>query len=102
MVPAGRAGPRLALLLGRVALEDLDPVALRAVGVFTVWRVAGPPQVVQAGGVVGEVGQELRYRVVGGRRLRPARFVAVGRWHVVKLLDISRFVKRLYKGGSLR
>ena len=55
MVAAARAGPRLALLLGRVALEDALAVALRAMGVFAIGRVAGAPQVLQAGGVVGEL-----------------------------------------------
>jgi hypothetical protein len=88
-----QAGPRLALLLGRIALEDLHVAARRAVGVFAVGRMAGAPEVLEAGGVVGEVGQELGDRIVGGRRLRPARFVAVGRWHVVRLLDTSESVK---------
>jgi hypothetical protein len=34
VVAAGRAGPQLALLLGRVALEGLHRIALRAVGVL--------------------------------------------------------------------
>jgi hypothetical protein len=41
---AGRAGPRLALLLGLVALEDLLSVAARAMGVFAIARVSGAPQ----------------------------------------------------------
>lgn len=43
--PASRASPRLALLLGLVALEDPAAVAARAVGVFAVSGVAGSPQV---------------------------------------------------------
>src|SRR3712207_3730968 len=88
VVPAGGAGPRLTLLLGRVALEDLHVAALGAMGVFAIGRVAGPPQMLQAGGVVRELGKELRHRVVGGRGLRPLRIVAVGRWYAVNLLDI--------------
>lgn len=53
MVAAARAGPRLALLLGLVALEDPLAVAARAVGMLAVGGVAGPPQMLQAGGVVG-------------------------------------------------
>lgn len=64
-VPAGRAGPGLTLLLGRVALEDLVCVAARAVGVLAVGGVASPPQMLQAGRVVGELPQELGDRVVG-------------------------------------
>lgn len=53
VVPAGRAGPRLALLLGRVALEDLLGIAARVVGMLAIRGVAGPPQVIQASLVVG-------------------------------------------------
>lgn len=61
-------------------------------GVFAIRRVAGPPQVLKAGGIVGELGEELGHRVVGGRRLR----AAANRHnpHVVKLLD--SLVKSLY------
>lgn len=41
---AGRAGPRLALLFGLVALKDLLSVAARAMGVFAIGRVASAPQ----------------------------------------------------------
>jgi hypothetical protein len=47
--------------------------------VLAVRRVALSPQVLKAGVVVGELRQELRDRVVRGRRLRAARFVSVGR-----------------------
>lgn len=53
VVPAAGAG--LALLLGPIALEDAQAVAARAMGVFAIRRVAGSPQVLQAGGVIGEV-----------------------------------------------
>jgi len=66
MMPAGRAGPGLPLLLGRVALEGLHRIALRAVGVFAIGGVARPPEMLQAGGVIWELGEEFRYRVVGG------------------------------------
>src|SRR6185436_6234305 len=59
VVPAGGAGPRLALLSGRVALEGAPAVAARAVGVLAVRREPGPPQMLQASGIVGEVPQEL-------------------------------------------
>jgi hypothetical protein len=70
MVPAARAGPRLALLFGVVALEDTAAVAARAMSMFAVRRVAGAPQMLQAGSVVGELLLELRQRVLGGRGLR--------------------------------
>lgn len=60
VVPAAGERPRLALLLGRVALEAPIFAALRAVGVFAVRGVAGPPQVLQAGGIVGELPQGAR------------------------------------------
>lgn len=44
VVTAARAGPRLALLFGRVALEDAPAVAARAMGMFAIRRVAGAPQ----------------------------------------------------------
>lgn len=66
-------------------------------GVVAIGCVAGAPKMLKAGGVVGELGEEFRYRVIRGRRLRAAGLVAVGRWHVVKLLDTEPFVKRLYK-----
>jgi hypothetical protein len=56
MVAAGRAGPGLTLLLGRVALEDLHVAALGAVGVFAIGRVTGAPEVLKASVVVGELG----------------------------------------------
>src|SRR5215204_2396911 len=96
MVAAGRASPRLPLLLRRVGLEGLHRIALRAVGMLTIGRMARSPEVLQAGGVIGELGKELRHRVVGGRRLRSPGIVAVGRWHVVKLLDTRHLVKGLY------
>jgi hypothetical protein len=63
------------------------------VGVLAVRGVAGMPEVLKASGVIRELGEELRDRVVGGRRLRSPRIVAVGRGHVVKLLDIPTIVK---------
>ena len=53
--PAAGAGPRLALLLGLVALEHPATVAARTVRVFAVSGIASSPQMLQAGGVVGEV-----------------------------------------------
>ena|SRR5436853_865989 len=100
MVAAGGAGPRLPLLFGLIAPEDLHFLALRALGMFAVRRVALAPQVLKAGGIVGELREELRNRVVRGRGLRPAWFVAVGRWHVVKLLDKRQDVKSLDNYGS--
>ena len=41
---AGGASPRLPPLFGLVALEDALALALRAIGVFAVGRVASPPQ----------------------------------------------------------
>jgi len=92
MTAAG-AGPRLALLGGLIALEDALAVAAGAMGVFPVRGVAGPPQMLQAGGVVGELPQELGDRVVRGRGFRSLRFVAVGRRYGVKLLVKLHFVK---------
>jgi hypothetical protein len=92
---ASRASPRLALLLGLITLEDAAAVATRAMRVFAVSGIASPPQILQAGGVIGEVPQELGDRVIRGRGLGSARFVAVARWHVVKLLDRTSFVKQL-------
>src|SRR3954468_1637854 len=87
MVPAGRAGPRLALLLSRVALEGRHPLALGALGMLVIGGVTGPPQVFEAGVVVGELGEELMDRVVRGRGPHPDRLMAVGRWHVSTVLD---------------
>ena len=56
---AASAGPRLPTLCRLIALEDPHAVATRAIGVFPVWGVAGAPQMLKAGGVVGELGQEL-------------------------------------------
>lgn len=56
VMPARRAGPRLTLLLGDVALEGLHVTALRALGMFAIGRVARPPEMLKAGGVVGELG----------------------------------------------
>lgn len=41
---AGRASPRLALLLSLVALEDATAVAARTVGMLAVRGVASSPQ----------------------------------------------------------
>jgi hypothetical protein len=41
---AGRASPGLTLLLGLVALKDAAALAARAMGMFAVSGVAGPPQ----------------------------------------------------------
>jgi len=62
-------------------------------GVLAIGRVPSAPQVLKAGGIVGEVRQELGDRVVGSRGLRSARLVSVGRWHIVKILDRSDVVK---------
>ena len=93
VVPAGRAGPRLALLLGGVALEDLYVATLGALGVFAIGSMASSPQMLQAGGVVGKVGEELGDRVFGGRGLRAAGVVAICRWHSVNILDKTQCVK---------
>ena len=93
MMAAAGAGPRLALLFGRVALEGALAHALGAFGVFPIRRVAGPPQMLQAGVVVGELDQELMDRVLRGRGLRPDRLVAVSRWHVSTVLDKLATVK---------
>ena len=60
---------------------------------LAVRRVAGPPQMLQAGSIVGELGQELGDRVVRLRGLGPLRFVAVCWRHGVKILDRPVFVK---------
>jgi hypothetical protein len=66
VMPTACASPGLALLLGRIALEDPAAIAPRAMGVFAVRRVAGAPKMLQAGHIVGKVRQELGDRVVGG------------------------------------
>jgi hypothetical protein len=73
VVPAAGAGPRLALLLGLVALEDTAAGAARAMRVLAVRRVVGAPQMLQAGGVVGKLPLELGQRVLRGRGLRRFR-----------------------------
>ena len=77
------------------AVELPLPLALGALGMFAVLRAAGSPQVFQTGSIVGELRKELGDRVVRVRGLGPTRFVAVGRRHGVKLLDIAAFVKTL-------
>jgi len=64
VVPAARAGPGLPALLGLIAPEDPLAVATRAVGVFSVGRVARAPQVLKAGGIVRKLGKKLGDRVV--------------------------------------
>lgn len=93
VMAAANAGPRLALLGGRIAPKDALALAARAFGVFSVRGIASAPQMLQAGSVVGELGLELGDRVVGGRRLGSTRLVAIGRWHNVKLLDTQSNVK---------
>ena len=97
VVPAGGAGPRLAPLLGRVALEAPINPAARAVGVLPVRRVPGAPQVLQAGVVIGEVPQELGDRVVGGRGLDSTGACRLAGGTDVKLLDMPDVVKSVDK-----
>src|SRR4051812_4336749 len=74
VVPTAGAGPRLATLLRRVLLErHAFALALRAVGMLAVRRVARAPKVLKAGCIVGELPHELHERVVRVRALGALR-----------------------------
>src|SRR6266568_4255902 len=73
MVAATGAGPGLALLLRRVALEHSLRLALGAVGVLTIGGVPLAPEVLQASLVIRELVAELLdgvERLRGGDALR--------------------------------
>ena len=90
VMPAARAGPRLPALLGRVLFENSLPLALGALGMFAVLRVAGPPQVFQTGGIVRELTHELHERVVRIRGLLPRWGCGGSQGQFVKCLDTVR------------
>lgn len=94
-MPAAGASPGLATLRGGVLAEHTLLLALRAVRMFTIGRIARAPQVLQARGVVGEVAHELHERKRGLRGRRSEGIVSVRCGHAVNILDTSGGVKRL-------
>jgi hypothetical protein len=95
-VPAAGARPRLATLSGRVLAEYARLLALRAVGVFAVGRVALTPQVLKASVIVGELAHELHQRVRGLGAVGSARCVSVNWRHNVRLPYATTNVKQPY------
>src|SRR6266545_6470208 len=97
-MPAGGACPRLTPLRRVISLERAVLVALRTVGRFPVWRVAGAPEPFQAGFVVGELAHELHE---GARRFRgtsASRLEAVN-WGHWSLLVGKRAVRALTRAA---
>ena len=82
---AGGAGPRLTLLRSLVPLEAALLPALLAEGVGAVFGVAGAPQPVEAGGVVGEVPHEFHEGVVRLGRFGSDRVVSVYMRHTLNV-----------------
>src|ERR1700686_3188204 len=85
MVPAGRAGPRLATLSGFVALERLLLLALRAMGLLAIRGAARPPQPVQARLIVREPLHKVHERRRGFRRCGTDWVVSIDPWHASSL-----------------
>src|SRR5206468_7245245 len=73
--------PRLTPLRRRVSLKRAVLVAFRTVGRFPVRRVASPPEVFQAGFVIGELAHELHEGAGRLGRASASRLEAVNWGH---------------------
>src|SRR5205823_1455857 len=85
VVAAGGTRPRLAPLRRLVPLERTHLLALRALCVLAVFGIAGAPEVVEAGRVVGELAHELHEGDTRVRGLRTNRIVPIDGRHLVPL-----------------